>query len=104
MCTCSKFLYELTHSDGYCPSESVISNWVSAIAAKLEVSLHCTDHLKTILVHRADFLRGRVKQFKGSAKRQQYLQLTWELQLEQRDIEFTAMKEKIDSLEDELED
>ena len=102
LCTCSKFLYELTRSDGYNPSESIVSKWVRAIASKLGVSLSSTDHLKTVLVRRANFLRGKVKTFKGSAKRQQYLQLTWELRLDQQDIEFTTMKNKIESLEDEL--
>lgn len=99
---CSKFLYELTRSDGHSPSESVIRRWIGAIASKLGVSLQYTDRMKTLLVRRANFLRRKVKSFKGSAKRQQYLQLTWEFCLNEQDIGFTTMERKIENLEDDV--
>ena len=101
VCVYSKFLHELTR-DGASPGESVIRRWISAITLQLGVTLRYTDHLSTILIRRANHLRWKVKSFKGSVKKQQFLQQTWKLELNEQDIELKAMENKIEYLEDEM--
>ena len=82
----SKFLYELTRSDGALPADSIVGRWVEAIALKLGVSLQYTDHIRNVLVIHANHLRAKVRNFKGSVKKQQFLQQDWKLYLKEGDI------------------
>ena len=99
---CSKFLYELTRGDGYNPSESVLSKWIKAIASKLKVSLQSSDYIRTTLIRRASYVKGKVKACTGSAKRQQYLQQEWELKIRKQDVDLLEMKDRVESLEEEV--
>ena len=100
----SKFLYELTRHDGHNPSESVLRRWIEAIASKLGVSLKDSEHIRTILIRRSNYLKGKVKAFIGSAKRMQFLQQEWELKLCEQNIEFSEMESRLETLEDEVEE
>ena len=99
---CSKFLYELTRGDGYNPSESVLSKWIKAISSKLKVSLQSSDYIRTTLIRRASYVKGKVKACTGSAKRQQYLQQEWELKVRKQDVDLLEMKDRVESLEEEV--
>ena len=98
----SKFLYDLTRSDGSSPSDSIVQRWMEAIAHKIGVTLRYTSHLKTTLVVRANHLRCRVRGFKGSAKKQRFLQQNWKLCLTEEDVAMRAMENVITTLKDEL--
>ena len=98
----SKFLYDLTRHDGHNPSQSVLCKWIEALASKLGVSLKSSEHIRTVLIRRANYLKGKVKACTGSAKRMRYLQQEWELKLCEQDIDFTEMKSRVETLEDEV--
>jgi hypothetical protein len=82
----SKFLYELTRSDGASPTQSVVSRWVKSIGSKLGITIKLTTRLQTVLINRANHLRGKVKKFSGSANRQRFLQNDWELHLDDEEL------------------
>ena len=98
----SKFLYDLTRGDGSSPTESVVRRWIEAIADKIGVTFQYTARLHRILVVRANHLRLKVKSFKGSAKKQRFLQLEWKLCVSEDAIQLKVMENKIEALEDEV--
>ena len=80
----------------------MVRRWIEAIASKVGVTLQYTDHLRKVLVVRANHLRVKVKGFKGSAKKQRFLQQEWKLCVSEDAIGLLVMKNKIESLEDEV--
>ena len=81
----------------------MLRRWIEAIASKLGVSLKDIEHIRTILIRRSNYLKGKVKEFTGSAKRMQFLQQEWELKLCEQNIEFSEMESRLETLEDEIE-
>ena len=98
----SKFLYDLTRGDGSSPTESILRRWIKAIADKIGMTFRYTARLHKTLVVRANHLRLKVKGFKGSAKKQRFLQLEWKLCVSEDTIQFKVMEKKIETLEDEV--
>lgn len=81
----------------------MIVQWIQAIASKLGISLQNSENLKTLHVCQANNLRRKVRGFTGSARRMQFLQQTWELKLNEKDVvTITEMRTTIENLEDEL--
>ena len=81
----------------------MIVRWIQSIASKLGVSLQNSEHLKILLVRRANYLKRKVKRFTGSAKKMQFLQQTWELKVNEKDVvTLTEMRTTIENLEEEL--
>ena len=97
----SKFLHDLTRGDGASPTESVVRRWIEAIVDKICVTLRYTARLHKILL-RANHLRLKVKSFKGSVKKQGFLQLEWKLYVSEDTIALKVMENKIEALEDEV--
>ena len=76
---------------------SIVRRWIEAIASNVGVTLQYTAHLL-----RANHLRLKVKSFKGSAKKQRFLQQEWKLCISEDAIALNVMKKKIETLEDEV--
>ena len=101
---CSQFIYELTRSDSTSPSESVVSKWIRTTGSKLGVTIRHTTRLQTVLIFCANYLRGKLKKYTGSASRRRYLQQVWKLVLEDGEIhtELEDLSSRVEELEDEL--
>lgn len=67
------------------------------------MAIQYTHRLHRIIVRRANHLKEKLRNKKGGAPRQKFLQQSWELKLQEDEIKVSAMRAKIQELEQKLD-
>ena len=98
----SQFIYELTRQDGTSPLVATVQTWIQKIGDKLGIAILYSERLYRVLVNRANHIRKKVRQCRGSIPKQKFLQITWEFQLHSDEIEVATLGDKIKALEAEV--
>ena len=95
----SQFIYELTRQDGTSPLVATVQTWIQKIGDKLGIAIQYSERLYRV---RANHIRKKVRQCRGSIPKQKFLQITWEFQLHSDAVEVAALGDKIKALEAEV--
>ena len=76
----------MTRDDSTSPCSTVVRRWIDVIGDKLGIVVVYSHRLHTMLKNRANFLRRHFKQLTGGSSRRKFLQKSWELKLEKKEV------------------
>ena len=76
------------------PDEATIKEWLHQLQSAVEscISIVFSSHLAQVLINRANYLKWKVRQLRGSIPRQRFLQQLWKFSFEREEQEATPTR------------